>query len=129
MAALFDITSFDTNKISAFPVPNAYNATDCSLTLTALPAGQYLFMYSFKCHFGTKSKPVNWQITGTYGNAVDDFSMDNDANEIGNKKNQTYFFPKEWAGGDLTFGIRFKDQNASGDIVIDFADVIVFRVG
>ena len=127
--ALTDFLIYESQKEINMVVPVVYDQAACGATVTVLgaEAGTYVLAYSFEAEFLTKDKPLAWQVTGNFA-STDEFALVSSASELGTKKNRFYAFSKEFAGGDLTFGMKIRDVESVGNITVSFCDVSIHRV-
>jgi len=128
MAELFDIAFYQFEKVSAVNITATSDAspqTVVTMTTPSLPAGDYNIAYSFQATHGTKNQPLFFKTGGTFSDAAYFSNSAADADE--NVQNRLYGFPKTFAGGVITLELLM--YKTTGATVIDFADVIVSRVG
>ena len=128
MAEFTDRFPFDTNKISAYAVPQGgFTGSANSVVTKALPAGKYMIGYSFEVNFnGHKDKAIEFRLTGTY--AGDIFAETAPTKAGDDLKNRYYMFPKDVSEGTIVdHGIEFNDPGAAG-ITVAWCDVMCHRV-
>lgn len=129
MVKYTDRFPFISNKISAYAPPGGDYPAEPSNTLTtdALPAGTYMVGYSFEIDFqGNKDKPLLFRMTGTY--AGEEFVESVPAASTHGFKSRFYLFPKIVTEGEvITHGLEFQDESSAG-IIIDWCDVMIYRV-
>ena len=124
----FNVASFDTAKavnVAITATAQGTPQTVVSVTTGALPAGKYNLLYAWQATFLAKDRPLYFKIGGDYAD-VEFFS---EAPGVVNAlyMNRLYGFPKDHAGGAITLSLEMYDP--LGEAVVDFADVIVQRVG
>ena len=128
MPELFDVAFNQFEKVSAVNITATSDAspqTVVTMTTPSLPAGDYNIAYSFQATHGTKNQPLFFKTGGTFSDAAYFSNSAADADE--NVQNRLYGFPKTFAGGVITLELLM--YKTTGATVIDFADVIVSRVG
>ena len=128
MAELFDIASFNTEKASAVTITATTSGapqTVVTMTTPSLPLGVYNIGYSFQVTHSAKSQPVYFKTGGTYADALFFANTANDSDEL--NMNRSYFFPKEGVSGVVVLELLM--YKPAGGATIDFADVVITRVG
>ena len=128
MAELFDIAFNQFGKVSAVNLTATSDAspqTVVTMTTPVLEAGDYMIFYSFQVTHGAKNQPLFFKTAGTYADAEYFANSASDSDEL--HVNRAYGFPKEHAGGVITLSLEM--YKPTGSAVIDFADVMVTRVG
>ena len=128
MAELFDIAFNQFEKASGVTLTATSSGapqTVVTMTTPSLPAGDYNIMYSFQVTHGSKNQPLYFKTGGTFSDAAYFSNSAADADE--NVQNRLYGFPKTFAGGVITLDrLMYKP---TGTTIVDFADVMVSRVG
>lgn len=124
----FGVASFDTAKVSGVPITATAETspqTVVTMTTPSLPIGKYMISYAFQATYGAKDRALFYRMGGTYGDAKF-FSYAPGVNEALHINN-SYGFPKDHAGGPIVLSVEMYDPLA--EVVCDFADVVVQRVG
>ena len=125
---LFDVPSFWFQKETGILNIGTTPQEVVTITTPDLEPGVYQIGYSIMANFnGQKNQPMTVTMTGTYGGASNDISVgDNDGNDVMG----TYFFPKDHAGGAITFGLNVsKSATFTAQLDVQFVDVMINRVG
>jgi hypothetical protein len=125
---LFDVASIHTQKVSAVPIganlPGAPQ-TVVSLVTPSLPAGVYNVAYAWQATFLAKDRPLFFKAGGTFADAQ--FFSEGAGVNNALRINKLYGYPKNHGGGPITFSLEMYDPLK--EAVVDFADVVVTRVG
>ena len=129
MPELFDVASFHTSKVSAVTLTStsAPGEEVVALVTPSLPAGEYNISYSFQCEFSAKDKAIWFGLTGDKADASMFTVASTGSDEL--HKNRLYGYPFTWPGGVFTAGLNFYKDATLTTAVIDFADIVVNRVG
>ena len=128
MAELLEIMTFYTTKASAIlDIGTTYQQV-ISLETPVLPAGKYIFSYSYELNFNNqKNQPAISQVTGHF--AGSEFSDSIGDNDIGDK-NRAYSYPFDHPGGLILTGLQFrKPAQFSAQLDVDHIDINIQRVG
>lgn len=128
MPELFDVAFNQFEKVSAVNLAATSDAspqTVVTMTTPLLEAGDYNIVYSFQATHSAKNQPLFFKTGGTYADAAYFANSAGDNDEL--HVNRLYGFPKEHAGGAITLSLLM--YKPTGTAVIDFADVVVSRVG
>ncbi len=111
-----------------YDVPAAYPTVSNEVTFTGAPLGKYAIAYNFEVFFnGIKDKPIEFitMINGTDGEQFAEMAPDRSGD---NYKSRLYGRDYTWGGGDLTVGIKFRDVESKGFIIVH-SDVSITRLG
>ena len=129
MPELFDVVKITTNKASGFDITaTAAPGTEAvGLSVANLPAGKYMFSYSFQITFSTKNQPAFFGATGDRLDASMFSTSSADSDEL--HKNRYYGYPFDWAGGAFATGLNFYKDAGLVTGTIDFCDITVMRIG
>jgi len=125
---LFDTAFNQFEKATAVAITATSDAspqTVVTMTTPSLPAGDYSIMYSFQVTHSGKNQPLYFKTGGTFADAEYFANSANDTDEL--HVNRLYGFPKSFAGGVITLSLLM--YKPTGGATIDFADVVVSRVG
>jgi hypothetical protein len=126
---IFDVPSHWYEKVTAHPVLETNDPGEevCSIVTPDLEPGTYNIAYSFQCTFSGKNLAAHFGLTGDKADS-EMFSISaGDNDEL--HKNRLYGYPFEWPGGVLTAGLNFKKDAGLASFVVDYADLIISRVG
>lgn len=115
-------------KLAAYAVPDAYAGPAVTLTAVGILAGRYLISYSMQLNFNTeKDKEIAYQITGDI--AGDELAQSQSLASTVGKKSVDYSYYIDLPAGDFTYGIQFRDVTTGRNLLVDFCDLMLDRVG
>ena len=129
MAELFDIITLNTNKASNVVVTaNAAPGQEViALSVPSLPAGKYIFSYSFQATFGDKNASMFFAVTGSQADTTPFADAADDNQSL--HKNKAYSYPMDWPGGAWASGLNIYRSIGLSALTIDFVDMSLVRVG
>ena len=129
MAEFFDVAFNQFQKVSAVTL----TATDLgsaqtivTMTTPTLEMGDYSLLYSFQVTHDAKNQPLYFGTGGTFADAAFFANSAEDNDEL--HVNKFYGYPQSFAGG-APIVLSLLMYKPIGTAIIDFADVMVSRIG